>query len=74
MTAKRKVLPTILSLVLLVAPGPSSLDLIPGPGEVRVPLAGIEEAYAQKCTESVCVTLNIKILSVTMCRSREYDC
>ncbi|HUP01682.1 MAG TPA: hypothetical protein VM737_09220 [Gemmatimonadota bacterium] len=74
MTAKRKALTTFLSLGLLVAPGPGSLDLDPGPGEIRTPLVGIEEAYGAKCTESVCVTVDLKLIAVTLCRSREYDC
>ena len=74
MKAKRMALTSILSLGLLVSPGPQSLDLIPGPRGLEAPLGGVEEAYAQKCTESVCVKVNFKIVEITLCRSREYNC
>lgn len=65
MKAKRTVLTALLSLGLLTAPGPRELE---------IPLVGVEEAYAAKCTEEVCVSINLKIIEISMCRSRTYTC
>lgn len=59
-------LPVLLAASLTLGPGPAPAGAMP-------PLSALSLAGG-KCTEEICMELNLKIIKITMCRSREYEC
>lgn len=74
MRAKRTALVSLLTLGLLLAPGPGTGDLLPGTGTAEVPMPGIATAYAGTCTVEVCVKINLKVFEASVCYEKEVDC